>query len=249
MARATLATVTMDSTHGTFFKPGTRASVPNRRARGRAMMATCWIWSAKALTSMDSGSSRSARASSAVVIWYGRASTRSMARSYNDPTPRGTAAAALGTDAAARGTAAGADRIQSIMTRRYPARSSPDTATKVGQPVVGLAPAGIGVLASGTGMGTGGRIRAEELHAALLGVEITQHVGQQLVGDVAVGVDDEAVVAQPPRLGRAALQARQIDAPGGKLLQDRDETPRLVGPLVHDQRGLVVTGWRGDAVA
>src|SRR5215211_7511950 len=131
-----------------------------------------------------------------------------MARSYSDPTARGTAAAARGTDAAARGTDAAAlgtdaavDRIQSIMIRRYPARSSLDTATQVGEPVVGLAPAGIGVLSGGTGVGPGGRIRTQKLHAALLGMEIAQHVGQQLVGDVPVGVDHEAVVAQAARLG------------------------------------------------
>ena len=58
------------------------------------MMATCWIWSAMALTSIDSGSSSRPRASAAVATWYGRANTRSMALSYSDVTARGTADAA-----------------------------------------------------------------------------------------------------------------------------------------------------------
>ena len=66
-----------------------------------------------------------------------------------------------------------------------------------GDPVVGLAPAGVGVLAGVVGVRAGRRVRAEELHRALLGVQRPQRVGQQLVGDVAVGVDDEAVVAEP----------------------------------------------------
>ena len=88
----------------------------------------------------------------------------------------------------------------------YPQMRSPDPAAEVGEPVVGLAPAGVGVLPGGAGVGAGGRVRPEELHAALLGVEVAQAVGQQLVGDVAVGVDDEAVVAEPARLRRPALQ-------------------------------------------
>ena len=46
-------------------------------------------------------------------------------------------------------------------------------------------------------------IRTEELDAALLGVQGTQRVGHQFVGDVRLGVDDEAVVAEPAGLDGA----------------------------------------------
>src|SRR5829696_7249914 len=103
-----------------------------------------------------------------------------MTRSYNEPTARGTEAAAeptvRGTAAAAeptvRGTAAAVERTRSITCSPYPGGRSTDTAPDLGQPVVGLAPAGIGVLAGGRGVGTGRRVRTEELHAALLGVQV-----------------------------------------------------------------------------
>ena len=94
----------------------------------------------------------------------------------------------------------------------------------------------------------GGRIRAEELHRALLGVQRPHRVGQQFVGDVRLGVDDEAVVAEAAGLGRAAREVRQVDPAGRELLQDRHEAARLVGALVDDERGLVVAGGCRDAV-
>ena len=85
--------------------------------------------------------------------------------------------------------------------------------------------------------------------AALLGVQRAQGVGHQLVVDVGLGVDDEAVVAEPAGLRRSAEQVRQVDPPGGELLEDRDQAARLVGPLEHDHRRAVVARRRRDAVA
>ena len=94
----------------------------------------------------------------------------------------------------------------------------------------------------------GRRVGTEELHRALLGVQGAHRVGHQLVGDVGVGVDDEAVVAEAAGLGRAAEQVGQVDPPGGELLQDRDQAARLVGPLVDDEPGAVVARRRRDAL-
>ena len=66
----------------------------------------------------------------------------------------------------------------------------------------------------------------------------------QLVGDVALEVDDEAVVAEAPALVGRLSSFVEVDAPGRELLQDRDEAARLVGALEHDDRGLVVAGRR-----
>ena len=51
-------------------------------------------------------------------------------------------------------------------------------------------------------MVSGCRIRAEEFHPGLVGVQISQAVRDNFVGDVALKVDDEAIVAQTA-LGRA----------------------------------------------
>ena len=45
--------------------------------------------------------------------------------------------------------------------------------------------------------------RPEELHRTLLGVQGAHRIGHQVVGDVAVGEDDEAVVAEAAVLGRS----------------------------------------------
>ena len=109
-------------------------------------------------------------------------------------------------------------------------------------PVVGFAPTGVGVLAGRFGVVAGGRVRAEELHAALLGVQGAHRVGEQFVGDVRLGVHDEAVVAQPAGLGGAAGEVRQVDPSRRELLQDRHEAARLVGALVDHERRAVVAG-------
>ena len=66
---------------------------------------------------------------------------------------------------------------------------------------------------------TADRIRAEELHLGLLRREVAQPVGDQLVGDVALDVDEEAVVAEAA-LGRARLELRQVDRARRELLED-----------------------------
>ena len=50
-------------------------------------------------------------------------------------------------------------------------------------PVVGAPPPGVGVLAGSRGVLAGRRVRAEELHRALLGVQRPQRVGHQLVAE------------------------------------------------------------------
>src|SRR5215217_1630282 len=129
------------------------------------------------------------------------------------------------------------------------AASADDALAEGGDPVVGAAPAGVGVLAGAGRPGAGCGIGAEELHRPLLGVQLPQGVGHQLVVDVGLGVDHEAVVAEPTALGGAADQVRQVDPPGGELLEDRDQAAGLVGPLVHDHRRAVVARRGRDAVA
>ena len=57
---------------------------------------------------------------------------------------------------------------------------------EVGDPSLGLAPCGVGLLAHGRPVLAGSRVRAEELHAGQLGVQDAQAVGDDLVGDVAL---------------------------------------------------------------
>ena len=91
----------------------------------------------------------------------------------------------------------------------------------------------------------GDGIRAEELHVRLLRREGAQAVGHELVGDVALEVDEEAVVPEA-LLRRAALELAQVQRTGGELLEDPEQRPRTVGPLEADDAGLVVTARRRD---
>ena len=91
------------------------------------------------------------------------------------------------------------------------------------------------------GLLAGGRVGAQELHPPLLGVEVAQSVGEELVGDVSVGVDDEAVVAEPAVLGRPRQQVRQVDAARRELLQDRDQAARLVVYQRADEPGSLIS--------
>lgn len=95
------------------------------------------------------------------------------------------------------------------------------------------------------GLGLGCRIRPEELDLALLGVEVAQRVGHELVGDVALAVDEEAVAPQPTLHG-TRFELREVDGPRGELLEDAEERPRPVLPLEADDRRLVVAGGGGD---
>ena len=69
---------------------------------------------------------------------------------------------------------------------------------------------------------TGGRVGAEELHVGLLRLQVAQAVGHQLVGQVALEVDDEAVVAEA-LLGGPGLELVEVDGPGGELLEDGEQ--------------------------
>src|SRR5207245_1280177 len=69
------------------------------------------------------------------------------------------------------------------------------TAERV-DPLVGRLPLGLGVAAAGGSVLAGGRVGAEELHPGQLGVEVAEAVGDDLVGHVALEVDDEAVVTE-----------------------------------------------------
>ncbi len=95
---------------------------------------------------------------------------------------------------------------------------------------------------------TGDRVRAEELHLGLLGRQVPQAVGDELVGDVAFEVDEEAVVAEAP-LRRPRLELREVDGTRRELLEDREQRTRPVLALEADDAGLVVAGRRRDAVA
>src|SRR5205823_11017932 len=86
-------------------------------------------------------------------------------------------------------------------------------------PVVGGLPLGLRVAAHGGTVLAGRRVRAEELHAGQLGVQITQTVGDDLVVHVAFEVDDEAVLAQR-LLGRARGQPGEVDVAGRELAED-----------------------------
>src|SRR6476659_6854389 len=97
------------------------------------------------------------------------------------------------------------------MSLPYPTDRSPDTTAEIGQPVIGLAPAGVGVFSSGTSVVAGRGVGAEKLHPALLGVQVAKDIGEELVGHVAVGVDHEAIVAQAAGLRGPALQPGQVD--------------------------------------
>ena len=66
----------------------------------------------------------------------------------------------------------------------------------------------------------GGGVRAEELHVGHLRLEVAEAVGHELVGEVALEVDHEAVVAEA-LLGGPRLELGEVDGPGRELLEDR----------------------------
>ena len=86
------------------------------------------------------------------------------------------------------------------------AGSGGDAGADGGEPLVGGPERGGHIGAHLGALGTGRGVRAEELHVGLLGLAATaQAVGHHLVGDVALEVDQEAVVAEP-RLGGPRLE-------------------------------------------
>src|SRR5215207_11057020 len=71
-----------------------------------------------------------------------------------------------------------------------------DQRAHVGHPTLGIAVCLRCRVTSGAALRTGKRVRAEELHLLLLRAEVAEAVGDDLVGDVALEVDEEAVVAE-----------------------------------------------------
>ncbi len=92
------------------------------------------------------------------------------------------------------------------------------------------------------------RVRAEELHLGLLRREVAETVGDELVVEVALEVDEEAVVAEVA-LGGPRLELGDVDRARRELLQDREQRTGTVLALEAHDRRLVVTGRRGHAVA
>ena len=90
----------------------------------------------------------------------------------------------------------------------------------------------------------GARIRSQERHARAESLQAHHRVGHPLVGDVAVGVDDETVppeaVADRPRLDQA-----EVDPAGRELLEHLDERPRDLLRQLDDERRLVCPGALG----
>ena len=100
------------------------------------------------------------------------------------------------------------------------------------------------MLATAVGMFARGRVRAEELHGPLLRMQRAHDVGHEFVGDMAIGIQNEAVVAETTALGGPAEQIRQVDAARRELLQNADEASGLIGALIHHKRRAIVSGWR-----
>ena len=123
--------------------------------------------------------------------------------------------------------------LRSVIDEPSPAL---DHRLQPGHPVACRLPAGVDMRLVVAGHLAGDRVRAEELDPPLLEVQRAQRVGEQFVGDVGLGVDHEAVVAEPAVLGRPAQQVGQVDPPGGELLEDRDQAARRVGALEDDER-------------
>ena len=73
--------------------------------------------------------------------------------------------------------------------------------------------------------GPGRGVGAEELDSGQPGVQVAEAVGDDLVGDVTLEVDDEAVVAER-LLRRARLELGQVDVPRRELAEDRVEAAR-----------------------
>src|SRR5687767_9887218 len=97
-------------------------------------------------------------------------------------------------------------------------------------PVGGVTPRLLGLAADPGAVLTGSVVRAQEEDVLVLGLEVAQGVGHQLVADVALEVDDEAVVAEAA-LGGTALEAAQVDAARRELLEDREQRARDIGLL------------------
>ena len=94
----------------------------------------------------------------------------------------------------------------------------------------------------------GDGVGAEELHLCLLRGQVAEAVGDELVVEMALEVDEEAVVAEVA-LGRPRLELGDVDGPGRELLEDGEQRAGAVLALEAHDRGLVVPGGSRDAVA
>ena len=106
-----------------------------------------------------------------------------------------------------------------------PDRSASISARQAVDPPPASRPRGLGLTSDGRARRSGRRVRAEELDAGQLGVEVAQAVADHRVGDVALEVDDEAVVAEC-LLGRPRLELAQVDVAGRELAEDGVEAAR-----------------------
>src|SRR5690606_2587962 len=104
-------------------------------------------------------------------------------------------------------------------------RPSADLAAQALDPLAGRPPCRLGLAAAGRTVVARRGERAQELHVLDLGLEVAEAVGHQLVADVALEVDEEAVVPQALLRG-AGLELGEVDRPGGELLQDREQGAR-----------------------
>ena len=96
-------------------------------------------------------------------------------------------------------------------------------------------------------VGAGRRVGAEELHV-VLGLEVAQAVGHQLVVEVALEVDDEAVVTEAPASWAATPSFTRLMARAANSWRMAEQRPGRVGPLEHDDGRLVVPRGRRDVV-
>ncbi len=99
---------------------------------------------------------------------------------------------------AVTGAVAGTARASAASTLSASIKSAdlPDLLAQRRDPGFRVAPRAVGLRAHRFAVVAAGGIRPEELHVALLAVQPAQRVGDDLVGDVALHVDDEAVVAE-----------------------------------------------------
>src|SRR5580658_8543993 len=94
---------------------------------------------------------------------------------------------------------------------------------------------------------TRGGVGAEKLDVRELHVQLPQAVADDLVGHVAVEVDDEAVGAEG-LLCRPRLELGEVDAPRGELAEDLVQAAGSVVPLETDDARPVVSRRSGNAV-
>src|SRR5690606_25990757 len=116
-------------------------------------------------------------------------------------------------------------------------RPGPDLGPQVRHPALRRLLGRVGLVADLAAPLAGRRVGTQDLHVGLRGPQGPQAVGHHLVGDVAGKLQQKAVVAER-RLGRTAVQQRQVDGTSRELLEDRQQRTGPIGALVDDDRGL-----------